>query len=181
LTKNDNAHSVRLVESIRRNAGNDEANNFEEKLPLAKTAGLEKKFEWAKNACEYLEDHFDTETVISIRKECRCNDGKSIAKKILKYLSKANSIKQFVETFNAHETFAILEYISENKLLFCYPQCYCACIKRVPAEVSKTWCYCTLGNAEGIFREVFKRDDIRVTLLKSIKTGGEKCVIEVEW
>lgn len=96
-------------------------------------------------------------------------------------MNKADSIEQFVNDFNENESFAFLEYISENKILFCYPECYCACIKRVSGEVSKTWCYCTVGNAEGIFREVFKKDDIKVTLLESIKTGGGKCAIEVEW
>ena len=181
MAKNDNAHSVRLVESIRRNAGNEEAREFEEKLPLSKSADPEKKFEWAKNACEYLEDRFDAQMVIRIRKECRCNDGRSTANKILKYLNKADSIEQFVATFNEHETFARMEYLSDHKILFCYPQCYCACVKRVPQQVSRTWCECTLGNAEGIFREVFKRDDVKVTLLTSIKTGGDQCVIEVEW
>lgn len=33
---------------------------------------------------------------------------------------------------------------------------------------------------KGIFSEVFKKD-VKVTLLKSIKTGADKCVIEVEW
>ena len=47
-------------------------------------------------------------------------------------------------------------------------------------ELSKIWCYCTLGNAEGIFSEVLKKE-VHVVLLESIKTGGNKCVIEVEW
>lgn len=89
------------------------------------------------------------------------------------------------EKFSHHQIpirkgFASLEYISDNKILFCYPECYCACVKRVSGELSRAWCYCTLGNAEGIFREVFKKE-IKVTLFESIKTGGEKCVIEVEW
>lgn len=180
MAKNDNAHSIRLIDSLRTNVGYNEAYKFEEKYPLSKSANIEKKYEWAKHACNYLEEHFDTETIINIRKECRCNDGKSIANKILKYLNKASSIKLFVDTFNENETFAFLEYISDNKILFCYPQCYCACIKRVPKEISRTWCYCTLGNAEGIFKEVFKKD-VKVTLLKSIKAGGDKCVIEIEW
>lgn len=180
MAKNDNAHSIRVIDSLRRNVGNSKANEFEERYPLSKGANIEKKYEWAKNVCNYLEEHFDTETIINLRKECRCNDGKSIANKILKYLNRENSIEQFVNAFNENETFALLEYISDNKILFCYPQCYCACIKRVPEEVSRTWCYCTLGNAEGIFKEVFKKD-IKVTLLESIKTGGDKCVIEVEW
>lgn len=180
MAKNDNAHSVRLVDSLRKLAGNNEAECFEEKYPLTKSANIEKKYEWAKNACDYLEEHFDTETIKEIRKECRCNDGKSIAIKILKYWNKVNSVEQFVNDFNENETFAVLEYISDNKILFCYPECYCACIKRVPKEISKTWCYCTVGNAEGIFREVFKKD-VKVELLASIKTGGNKCVIEVEF
>lgn len=181
MAKNDNAHSIRLLDSLRRNIGNDVEDEFGERYPLSKSANIEKKYEWAKNVCDYLDGRFDTETIMTIRKECRCNDGKSIANKILKYLNKADSIEQFVKDFNENETFAFLEYISDNKILFCYPECYCACIKRVPGEVSRAWCYCTLGNAEGIFKEVFKRDDIKVTLLESIKTGGGKCSIEVEW
>ena len=155
-------------------------NEFEEKYPLSKSADIEKKFEWAKAACDYLEENFDAELIYKIRKECRCNDGKSIANKILKYLNKANSIEAFVASFNAKESFAKLEYISDNKILFCYPECYCACVKRVPQPLSMAWCYCTLGNAEGIFTEVFKKD-VKVTLLESIKTGSDRCVIEVEW
>ncbi len=180
MAKNDNAHSIRLVDSLNRNTGPDTAKEFEEKHPLSQSANIEKKYEWAKDTCGYLEDHFDTDTIIRVRKECRCNDGKSIANKLLKYLNKAESIEEFVNTFNQNETFAFMEYMSDNRILFCYPECYCACVKRVPRELSKTWCYCTLGNAEGIFNKVFRKD-VRVTLHKSIKTGADKCVIEVEW
>ena len=180
MAKNDNAHSIRLIDSLRQNIGNDVADEFEERYPLSKSANIEKKYEWAKNVCDYLDEHYDTETIMVLRKECRCNDGKSIANKILKYLNKTDCIEQFVKAFNENETFASLEYISDNKILFCYPECYCACIKRVPGEVSRAWCYCTLGNAEGIFKEVFKKE-IKVALLESIKTGGDRCVIEVEW
>lgn len=34
---------------------------------------------------------------MTLRKECRCNDGKSIANKILKYLNKADTTEQFVK------------------------------------------------------------------------------------
>ena len=180
MAKNDNAHSVRLADSLERNVGHETAREIEEKYPLSKSANIEKKYQWAKTICTYLEENFDTDTIKRIRKECRCNDGKSIAGKLLKYLNKADSIKEFVDLFNQNETFAFLEYISDNKILFCYPECYCACVKRVPRELSETWCYCTLGNAEGIFSKVFKKD-VKVTLLKSIKTVADQCVIEVEW
>lgn len=180
MAKNDNAHSVRLVDSLERHIGYDTAREFEVNYPLSKSADFKKKYLWADTICNYLEEHFDSDTIISIRKECRCNDGKSIANKLLKYLNKTDSIEEFVSLFNQKETFACLEYISDNKIRFCYPECYCPCVKRVPQELSKAWCYCTLGNAEGIFSKVFNTD-VKVTLLESIKTGADKCVIEVEW
>lgn len=180
MPKNDNAHSIRLVASLEQNAGHEAAAEFEEKYPLSKSANIDRKFEWAKNACAYLEEHFDTDTIIEIRKACKCNDGKSIASKLIKYLNKAHSIKEFVDLFNQNETFASLEYVSDNTILFCYPECYCSCVKRVPQELSKTWCCCTLGNAEGIFSTVFQKGVV-VTLLESIKSGADQCVIEVKW
>lgn len=180
MAKNDNAHALRMVNSLRQYAGHDAAEEFGENYPLSKSASIEKKYEWAKDACSYLEEHFETDAIIAIRKECRCNDGKSIANKLLKYLNRADSVKEFVDLFNSGETFAVLQYINDHTILFCYPQCYCACVKRVAGTLSKTWCYCTLGNAEGIFREVFKKE-MEVTLLGSIKAGADKCTIRVEW
>ena len=180
MAKNDNAHSIRMVNSIKMNIGNEMSEQFEESYPLSKSADVKKKYDWALDTCNYLEEHFDLDTIINLRKECRCNDGKSIANKILKYMNRVNSIEQFVELFNENETFASFEYISENKMRFCYPECYCACVKRARQNLSKTWCYCTLGNAEGIFKEVFKKD-IKVSLLDSIISGADRCVMEVEW
>lgn len=180
MPKNDNAHSLRMVDSLKKNISSDAAEQFVAEYPLSKSADIVKKFQWAQATCNYLEENFDEETIVKVRKECRCNDGKFIANKLLKYLNTAENIKGFVDSFNQRESFAKMEYISENKLLFIYPQCYCACVKRIPQKLSKTWCYCTLGNAEGIFREVFKKD-VNVCLRESIKTGGARCVIEVEW
>ena len=180
MPKNDNAHSIRMVSSLEKNAGKDAARGVEEKYPLSMSANIEKKFEWAKAICEYLEGHFNDDAIVKIRKDCRCNDGKAIANNMRKYLNKADSIEEFVDAFNRNETFASLKYVSENKLLFSYPSCYCACVKRIPDELSRTWCYCTLGNAEGIFKTLLGKD-VRVTLLESIKSGSTSCVIQVEW
>lgn len=180
MAKNDNPHALRMSESLKKYAGEEKAKEFQEKYPLSKSADINKKMEWAQNTCEYLEAHFDEQTIMKMREECRCNDGKSIAKKMLKYLNKVDSIEAFVQAFNTNENFASLEYISDHKLLFCYPECYCACVKRVPKTVTRSWCYCTLGNARGIFEEVFKKE-VNVALLESIKTGGKRCVIEVEF
>ena len=178
--KNDNSHSIRLVESLRKNISDAMANTLEDKFPLSKSATIEKKFNWAVSVCHYLEENLELNEIINVRRDCRCNDGKSIANKLLKYLDTTKSILDFVNAFNDNESFAKLEYLCDNKLLFCYPECYCACVKRIPEELSKTWCYCTLGNAEGIFKEVFKKD-VTITLIESIKTGGKQCVMEVQW
>jgi hypothetical protein len=178
--KNDHAHSIRLIESLGKNINEDIAQEFDEKYPLSKSANIEKKFQWAVSVCHYLEENLEPIEIMKVRKECRCNDGKSIANKLLKYLDTSTSILEFVNSFNNNEIFAKLEYICDNKILFCYPECYCACVKRIPEELSKTWCYCTLGNAEGIFKEVFKKD-VTIILLESIKTGGNRCVMEVQW
>ncbi|MBQ8632578.1 MAG: hypothetical protein IJ420_03130 [Lachnospiraceae bacterium] len=180
MPKNDNAHSLRLVESLKNNNCPELAEQLETQYPLSKSASIEKKFEWAQHACEFLEKHLAEEELIKVRKECICNDGKSNAKKILKYLNRAECMKDFVDAFNQGENFASLEYISENKLLFCYPECYCGCVKRIPENLTKTWCYCTIGNAESMFREVFQKD-VRVTLKESIKTGAKRCAMVVEW
>ena len=129
---------------------------------------------------KYLEEKFDDDSIREIRRDCRCNDGASIAEKIRKYLKKVGSISDFVKLFNAGEDFAFIEYISENHIVFCYPECYCACVKRNSGTLSRAWCYCTLGNAEGIFRNVFGAG-VQVDLLESIKTGAERCAIAVQW
>ncbi len=178
--KNDNSHAIRLVNSLEKLHGKEKADEVAALYPLSKSADFEKKFVWAQSVCGYLDENFDDDAIREIRRSCRCNDGKSNAAKLQKYLGKSASIAEFVEKFNAAETFASLEYISERELLFCYPECYCSCVKRSSGLVSKTWCYCTLGNAAGTFTALFG-DGVRVELIESIKTGGSRCVIRVCW
>ena len=180
MSKNDNAHSLRLVESLKKNNCANLAEQLENQYPLSKSASIEKKFEWAKQVCSALENNLSKEEIITVRKACICNDGTSNAKKLLKYLNRTSDLKEFVEHFNKNETFASMEYISENKLLFCYPECYCGCVKRVPENLTKTWCYCTIGFAESMFEKVFQKE-VKVTLTESIKTGSNRCAMIVEW
>lgn len=180
MPKNDNAHSIRMVESIKTVIGNNEANEFEENYPLSKSANVNQKYEWAKETCEFLEKKYDRDTNMSIREKCICNDGKSTAFKMLKYLNQTISISEFVDIFNANENFASLEYIDNNKIMFCYPECYCGCVKRVNEQLSEIWCYCTLGYTKSLFSKVFSKE-VNVQLVESIKTGGQRCAVSIEW
>lgn len=53
MPKNDNAHSIRMVSSLEKNAGKDAgkdaAREMEEKYPLSMSANIEKKFESIKS------------------------------------------------------------------------------------------------------------------------------------
>lgn len=180
MAKNDNAHSIRMVESIKSVIGNIDAKEFEEKYPLSKSADLNKKFDWANEVCEYLEKKYDKDTNMRIREKCICNDGKSTATKMLKYFNQTSCISEFVDSFNGNETFASLEYINENKIMFCYHECYCGCVKRVEEQLPEVWCYCTLGYAKSVFSKVFSKD-VKVELIESIKMGGQRCAVSIEW
>ena len=70
MAKNDNAHSIRMTESLRKNVGEKAADEFEETYVLSKSANIDKKYEWAERVCSYLEENYDTATLIGIRKEC---------------------------------------------------------------------------------------------------------------
>lgn len=180
MAKNDNAHSIRMVESLRTVIGDKEANEFEEKYPLSKSANIDKKFEWAKVTCEFLEKKYDRDTNMKIREKCICNDGKSTATTMLKYLNQTNSISEFVEKFNDNEKFANLQYINDNTIMFSYPECYCGCVKRINKQLPETWCYCTLGYAKSLFAKVFNTE-VKVQLIESIKMGGHRCTVSIEW
>lgn len=177
---NDNAHLRRMAESIKNVIGIKEAMEYEEKYPLSKAAGIEKKHEWAKASCEYLESKYDEDTIKLIREKCICNDGKATAMKMLKYLNKTNNLEQFTQMFNENESFANLEYICNNKLLFCYPECYCACVKRINRPLPETWCYCTLGYVKSMFSQVFGKE-VEAQLISSIKKGDGRCAVSIEW
>ena len=68
MAKNDNAHSVRLADSLERHIGYNTVREFEVNYPLSKSADIKKKYLWANTICNYLEEHFNTDTIICIRK-----------------------------------------------------------------------------------------------------------------
>lgn len=125
-------------------------------------------------------EHYDAPTLLAIRKQCFCNDGSSSAKRMVTYLSKTQSIKDFVVLFNAKEKYGSMEYVNEHKILMCYPECYCACVKRINEQLPVTWCYCTIGYVTHLFSQVFDHP-VEVHLIESVKTGGTRCAISVEW
>lgn len=174
--KNDNAHAIRFYNSLAR-LDEPAALEFAERHPLPKSADHEKKFAWAQEQCAFLEERFGPEQVLDVRERCHCEAGKSLAARMKRYLEKTQDMAEFAELHNQKETYGRLEAV-EDGLLLIYPQCYCACVKRVDAPISRTWCLCTLGNAKALFEAVFGKP-VKALLLESVKTGGSRCVIKV--
>lgn len=180
MPKNDNAHALRMAAALRETLGEAAADEFAAKFPLSKAASIEKKFQWAGEGCGYLASRYDRERLLRIREKCSCNDGATTAKKLRHYLAQAGSVKGMAELFNSRETFAWVEYVSDRELIFCYPQCYCGCVKRVDGILPEAWCYCTIGYAKRLFAQVFDKP-VEAQLLESVKTGGQRCAVRVMW
>lgn len=176
MPKNDNTHAVRFFHSL---AQLDEgaASEFAREHPLSKSADYQKKFAWAKAQCGFLEERFSPEEIKAVRARCHCEAGSALARRMRGYLESTESLAEFAAMFNGREKYVALEAV-EDGLLLLYPECYCSCVKRVEEPVSKTWCLCTLGHVEGLFRQVLGRE-VEVQLLETIKSGGEKCIVKV--
>lgn len=176
MPKNDNAHAIRFYNSLAE-LDEEAAIEFAERHPLSKSAGYEKKFAWAQEQCAFLEERFPPEDIEAVRARCHCEDGKAIAARMRGYLAKTGNLSEFAQLHNQKETYGRIEAV-EGGLALIYPQCYCSCVKRVDAPISRTWCLCTLGHAREMFSAVFGKP-VEVQLLETVKTGGERCVIKV--
>lgn len=176
MAKNDNAHALRFYESL--SALDEEAAlEFAREHPLSKSADYQKKFAWARAQCEFLEERFSPEKATAVRAGCHCETGSALAGRMQKYLADTEDLEAFAALFNEKEKYFVLEAVPGGLRLI-YPECCCACVKRVPEPISRTWCLCTLGHVKNLFHQVLGRE-IEAELLETVKTGGERCVIQI--
>lgn len=180
MPKNDNPHSLRLIEAFRSTCGAEHAEVFAQEHPLSKAADVEKKYRWACEICAALKASSTLDEAACIRRACRCGDGRSMAQEIMKCIKKAGSLAGGCALFSQQNRYAFLEYVSENELIFGYHACVCSCIKRAEGPVPALWCECSVGYAEAMFRQVFG-EGVQVTLLESAKSGADRCTFRVEW
>lgn len=180
MPKNDNPHSLRLIESIRRHCSEEQALAFADAHPLPKSADIDKKFRWACDVCASLEAKLHADSAASIRRDCRCGDGKTMAQEISGCISRAGNLPNGCALFTQKNRYAFLEYVSEHELIFGYHACVCSCVKRVEGMLPLLWCECSVGYAEAMFRQVFG-DTVQVTLLGSVKAGNERCSFHIRW
>lgn len=173
----DNPHSIRMYNSISKHVSKSAAERIAHKIPLSKSADINKKFAWAESVCSDLQNEFDEDTVQKIRMDCACGPETGKISKLRKLFQSSSGLPDFVEKANRlNQGFSI--ELKDDALTLIYPQCYCSCVKRIDKPLPKVWCYCTLGYTKRMFENVLERA-VTVELLESVKTGGNKCVIKI--
>jgi hypothetical protein len=59
-------------------------------------------------------------------------------------------------------------------------ECLCALVKDGPARLSDTYCTCSLGWMKETF-EMVVGGPVGVTLVESVKRGGQRCRFTIQW
>lgn len=174
MAMNDNPHALRLIQALDRIAGGEAAQSLSAQHPLSKGADAARKFCWALDICASLSDSFDPQTVRSIRRECRCGDGRTMAREIHDCVVKAGNLRDGCDLFTQKNRYAFLEYVSESELIFGYHACVCSCVKRIDAPLPLAWCECSAGYAQAMLQQAFG-EHVQVELLTSVKSGSRRC------
>ena len=81
--------------------------------------------------------------------------------------------------FTRQSAHAFLHYVGEREVIFGYHSCLCSCVQQAAQPVPMLWCECSVGYTEAMFGFLFGK--VRVTLLESVVSGGNRCAMRVEW
>lgn len=126
---------------------------------------------WVKSTMKRLEDHFDSPTVKQIRMHCQCVYGMDEKLKLVKELVEASLN---IDEFGNSDKAKAASLYSENGELYLQ----CPMLEGVDRLETNTWCQCTTGYSKILFEKAFGCK-VDVELLKSIKLGDEKCLMNI--
>ena len=178
MTKNDHPQALRFLASMEEHGEGEAGIRFSEDNPLSKSANANKKYQWAKELCAFLNDNYDDQTIKAIRMDCACGPKYGYGGSKLKAVyEKSRDPNAFVEQANALSLGFSLEYDGTAYYLI-YPQCYCSCVNRIDEPLPGTWCYCTLGYSGRMFGYVFGKQ-VGTELISSVKQGDTVCRIKI--
>lgn len=178
IPKNDHPQVRRFLDSMNKHGEQEAGSRFSEEHPLSKSANVNKKFQWAKDLCAFLNDHYDDETVKAIRMDCACEPKYGYGGSKLKTVYDKNRDPHvFVEKANELDLGFSLEYDGTAYYLI-YPQCYCSCVNRTDDLLPGTWCYCTLGYTRRMFGYILGKE-VRTELISSVRQGDAVCRIRI--
>ena len=154
----------RLKKSLTKHISKKDAEEFLALIPLDVNAGADQRGLWVENMCRALEDHFDKEEIIEIRKDCYCDENGR--------LQVANMVAVLNESGAG--------WYMEGKVLYTKMfVCECPMLEQGRIHQSLTWCHCTAGYSKALFEHIFERP-VEVEVLQSIKQGFDYCLMRVE-
>lgn len=170
----------RLKKSLTKHISKKDAEEFLALIPLAVNAGADQRGLWVENMCRALEDHFDKEEIIEIRKDCYCDENGRLqeAAKSLRevYESVGCDLENMVAVLNESGA----GWYMEGKVLYTKMfVCECPMLEQGRIHQSLTWCHCTAGYSKALFEQIFERP-VEVEVLQSIKQGFDYCLMRVE-
>ncbi len=178
MPKNDHSQARRFLDSMEKYGKQEDGKRYSEENPLSKSANREKKYQWARDLCAFLEDRYDEKTIKAIRMDCACGPKYGYGGSKLKAVHEKNRDPDaFVEKANALDLGFSLEYDGTAYYLI-YPQCYCSCVNGTEEPLPRTWCYCTLGYSRRMFEYVFGKE-VQTELISSVKQGDAVCRIRI--
>lgn len=168
----------KLCRNVAKYAPQDVAEQIACGIALPESADDAAKAAWVGSICRGLEERFDEETIKSIRLGCHCDEAGRLdeMKRWLRGLYvESSGIEDFVDRVNRHNAGW---YIVNGEIYTKFLGCECHMLQGVDRLTSKTWCYCTAGYTEELFRHVFGCE-VESTLLQTIKMGHDACVVKI--
>ena len=132
--------------------------------------------DWVKSMVHRLENQFDKGTVKKIRMNCQCGYGMDEKLALVRELKSVSaSIEEFAGSDKAK---AAGLFCKGGELFLQFNFCPCPMLAGVDKLDTNTWCQCTAGYSKVLFEKAFGCP-ADVTLLKSIKTGDDICLMKI--
>lgn len=131
---------------------------------------------WVKSTMKRLEERFDSAAVKQIRMNCQC--GYAMDEKLAlvnELLASSSSLEEFANQPKARAAGLSCE---NGELYLRFGFCPCPMLAEVDRLESLAWCQCTTGYSKVLFEKAFGCE-VDVELIKSIKAGGDICLMKI--
>ena len=131
---------------------------------------------WIKELLKNLDENVDEPSRIKIMEACgeKCPFTHLPDEKLLKIKEASKNESDFIDRLSQEWRVKI----EGNDVYVIFDQCYCPLVNEDTGNVSKTLCYCTLGNIKKKFRLGLGKD-VAVLMEKTILAGDSECRFKV--
>lgn len=118
---------------------------------LAEAVTSEDNPTWVKATMVRLEEQFDQDTLVQIRRNCQCGYGMD---EKLALLNELLAVSTSLEEFGNHEKAnAAGLFYDKGELYLQFPFCPCPMLEGVDRLASDSWCQCTTGYSKVLLKK----------------------------